>query len=306
MLIAAGVLLLLATTVLLRFNWNEKIYGPFFTILGVGLATALATILFGLHETKVESAFVTSMVFDIQNNEPAYVQVTEENHKLGMRLMELHFLKPFPFRLMPAGPPQDIEIKKPANDEERQSYCGEILQYYLLQSIQKLQQGRIERLTVTKTSFLTATPVPFKLSKITDYGHGALLPIVAGNRFSIGEQQERWWKSSSFPLPSGTVISLVHETASSASPEKFIVRLTKPHYFQIDVAVQIIGVTDIGVLPKGVVLQEGQKDENFRTYHAQIFTSATFDKLTAGSKETEEYKAWANWLFNNLEEQFKD
>jgi hypothetical protein len=305
MLIAAGILLLGATTVLLYFNWNEKIYGPFFTILGVALATALATILFGLHETKVESAFVTSMVFDEENNEPPFVKVTEENHKLGMRLMELHQLMPFPFRITPAGV-QDVKIQKPANDDERLSYCAELLQYYLLQSIQKLQQGRIERLTITKTSILSATPVPFKLSKTTDYGHGALLAVVKSNRFSIGEQQERWWNVSSFPLPAGTVISLPREAASSTSPERFVVRLTKPHYFQIEVTVQMIGASEIGVLPKGVALHEGQKEKNFKTYHTQIFTSATFDKLTAGSKETEEYKAWSNWLFDNLQEQFKD
>src|ERR1700732_620603 len=101
MLVTAGVLLVAATVILLWFNWNEKIYGSFFTILGVGFATALASILIGLHETKIESAFVTSMLIDVEDNEPPPVQVTEENHKLGMRLMDLHQLMPFPFKITP-------------------------------------------------------------------------------------------------------------------------------------------------------------------------------------------------------------
>jgi hypothetical protein len=111
---------------------------------------------------------------------------------------------------------------------------------------------------------------------------------------------------TSFPLPAKTAVSLAHELATSLGPEKFIVRFYKPHYFLIDVAVQMIGPTDIGVLPRGVTLHESYKGKKIRTYHAQVVMSATFDKLTAGSKETEEYKAWVNWLFENLQEKFKD
>jgi len=305
MLVTAGVLLVAATVILLWFNWNEKIYGSFFTILGVGFATALASILIGLHETKIDLAFVTSMLIDVEDNEPPPVHVTEENHKLGMRLMDFHQLMPFPFKLTPEGV-QKVEIQKPSNEDERQSFCGELLQYYLLQSIQTLQQGRISRLTVTKTSILTSTPIPFKLSKTEDYGHGSLLPVVAVNRFSTGEQQEQWWKMAPFPLPARTAVTLVHEAASSTGPEMFIVRLKKVHYFQIDIAVHMIGPTDIGVLPKGVTLHESYKNKKIRTYHVQVVMSATFDKLTAGSKEAEEYKAWTSWLFENLQEKFKD
>jgi hypothetical protein len=166
MLWAAGALLVAATAVLLGFNWNEKIYGPFFTILTVGLATALASIVIGLHETRIDSAFVTSMLLEVEDDEPPPVQVTEENHKLGMRLMDLHDLMPFPFKLTPEGP-KKVEVQKPTNDDERQSFCGELLQYYLLKSIQTLQQGRISQLTVTKTSILTSTPGSFQV--IQDY-----------------------------------------------------------------------------------------------------------------------------------------
>jgi hypothetical protein len=222
-----------------------------------------------------------------------------------MRLMDLHQLIPFPFKLTPEGP-QKVEVLKPSTEAEVQSYCGELLQYYLLQSIQALQQGRIMRLTITKTSILTSTPIPYKLSKTADYGHGILLPVVAVNRFSKGAEQERWWNLSSFPLPEKTAVTLVHEAASGSGPEMFIVRFNKAQYFQIDVAAHVIGPTDIGVLPKGVILHDSYKSKKIRTYHAQVVMSGTFYKLTAGSKDTEEYKAWADWLFDSLQEKFKD
>src|ERR1041385_9016505 len=100
----AGLLLATATIVHLWFNWNEKIYGQVFTILGIGLATALASILIGLRETKIESAFVTSVLLDVEDNEPPPVQVAEDHYQIGMRLMDLHSLVPFPFRITARGP----------------------------------------------------------------------------------------------------------------------------------------------------------------------------------------------------------
>jgi hypothetical protein len=302
---AAGLVLATVTMLLLWFNWNEKIYGQVFTILGIGLATALASIVIGLRETKIESAFVTSVLLDVDDNEPPPVQVTEDYSQLGMRLMDLHRLVPFPFRITDRGA-EKIEIQKPTDEDGRQSFCAELLQYYLLQSVQTLQQGRILSLTVAKTSILTSTPLPFRLTKTSDLGHGQLLPIVAGNRFSTGDEQNRWWSLTAFPLPAGTRVDLIHKAAGPNNPEQFIVRFLKAHYFQIDLTTQSVGFSDIGVFPKGVTFYDAHKDKKIRTYHAQVLMSATFDRISASSNETEEYKEWVKWLFDNLQQKFKD
>jgi len=301
----AGLVLATVTAVLLWFNWNEKIYGQVFTILGIGLATALASIVIGLHETKIESAFVTSVLLDVEDNEPPPVQVSEDHYKLGMRMMDLHSLVPFPFRITDHGP-EKIEIQKPGDEDGRQSFCAELLQYYLLQSVQSLQQGRILRLTVAKTSILTSTPLPFRLTKTSDLGYGQLLPVVAHNRFSTGDEQKRWWELTAFPLPRDTRVDLIHKAASQNNPEQFIVRFFKPHYFKIDLTVQSVGFSDIGVFPKGVTFHEAYKDKKIRTYHVQVLMSATFERISASSKDTEEYKQWTNWLFDNLQQKFND
>jgi len=66
-----GFLLLAAATgTLVAMNWSEKTLTPALSILLVGTATTLVAVVVQLKESRVESAFATSVVLDINAGGP--------------------------------------------------------------------------------------------------------------------------------------------------------------------------------------------------------------------------------------------
>ena len=141
---------------------------------------------------------------------------------------------------------------------------------------------------------------PMKLSNIQDYPGTAFLAVVAGNRFSDSDMERFEWEHGHFPLPRNTSVSLIHVASSpEVGAEKFILRLRKPLFFQIDFVIEALGATGLGVLPSGLTLVP-ELTARCETYQFQVAMKATFEKLTAGNSQTQEYKDWANWLFSRL------
>ena len=85
----------------------------------------------------------------------------------------------------------------------------------------------------------------------------------------------------------------------STGPEEHIVRLEKPLFFRIDFAITPLGGVGNGIVPKGVVLTP-EVLARTQTFQFQITMHATFERITAGNWRTEEYKAWASWMFDRL------
>jgi hypothetical protein len=197
-----------------------------------------------------------------------------------------------------------IEIPKLADREHWFSYCGELLQYEVLQSIQTFQGGSINRFQEGISKVTKATVInPYRLSKTANYSGTVLLATVAPNRFSKNSQQQLWWEHSRIPLPPDTKIGLLHNDAVADRPESFVVRLNKPLYFEIDFLIQPIAYADKGYLPPNVTLRPEVADHG-RTYQMHVIMNARFEKITAGNRDTEEYKAWAQWLFDSMKERF--
>ena len=145
-----------------------------------------------------------------------------------------------------------------------------------------------------------------RLSKMVDYRGHDFLAILASNRFSNSDSEEFGWEHGHFPLPKNTKLEIHYiPTSPNTGPEKHVVRLAKPHYFQIDFVVEPLGATGLGVLPNGVHL-EPQLAAQCETYQLKITMRAAFEKFTAGSSESSEYKEWANWLFARLQEKLSD
>jgi hypothetical protein len=147
---------------------------------------------------------------------------------------------------------------------------------------------------------------PMKLSKIQDYPGETFLRVIASNRFSDSDMERFYWEHGHLLLPTNTNVSLIHTAPSSASgPEKFILRLKKPLFFEIDFIVEPLGATGMGILPPGLALNP-ELTARCETYQFQISMRATFEKLTAGNSQTQEYKDWANWLFSRVKDNLGD
>ncbi len=180
---AGFVLLLAATITLVALNWSEKTLAPVLSILLVGTATTLATVLVTLKESTVESAFPTSVVIDTNEGAPPSLIPDESNPKLTSRLSELARLgRPSVNRDGKAI----ITIQRPTSEDERFRFSGELLQYQLLHAIEKLQRGGWKAGMIFGASTATINN-PMKLSNSQNYPNEELLAIAASNRFSAGE-----------------------------------------------------------------------------------------------------------------------
>ena len=145
-----------------------------------------------------------------------------------------------------------------------------------------------------------------KLSKTSDYPGRNFIAVLAGNRFSNSDFEELQWEHGHFPLPKNSGLEIFRvPTSPETGPEKYVVRLSKPHYFQIDFIVETLGATGLGVLPNGVHLQQ-QVAAQCETDQLKVTMKARFEKFTAGNAESAEYKEWANWLFAGLQEKLSD
>ena len=302
--IAGGVLLFGATAILVYFNWSEKVFAPIYSILLVGTATALVTVLLTVKETTVESAFTTSIVFNDAQGAPAMIIVDPNpaNQKITSQLSEYARLGQ-PSRNQ-AGKTV-ITITKPQDATERFTFTSELLQYRILKLINEMQRGGFEFGQIGGAAY-SRVAVPMQLSKVKDYPGHDFIAMLGRNRFSDSDMENFAWEHGHFPLPKDTRVELLYvPTSPGTGPSKHVVRLDKPHYFQIDFKVESLGSTGLGVLPKGVEL-DPELAAVCETYQLKVTIKAVFKKFTAGSSESSEYKEWANWLFAGLQEKLSD
>ena len=86
--------------------------------------------------------------------------------------------------------------------------------------------------------------------------------------------------------------------------EKYIIRLEKPLFFTIDVVIEPLGGVT-GKVPNGIVFAQGVAERSETKFY-QVTMRATFNKITAGNWQTEEYKNWADQLFANMSDALRD
>lgn len=305
-IIAIGIagfgLLFVATVALVALNWSERTLAPVLSILLVGTATTLATVLVTLKGSTIESAFPTSVVLDTNQGAPLFVILNQTNPKLTSRLAELATLgRPVVNRDGKAV----STIATPASVGDRFSFSGELLQYQLVKIIEKVQRGGWTAGMVFGSSAATINN-PMKLSSSQDYSKEALLSAVASNRFSQSDMERFHWEHGRLPLPKNTTLTLVHSVPSaSTGTEKYIVSLEKPMFFQINFVIEPLIGTGPGILPKGLDV-DPQIAANCETYQFRITTQARFEKITAGNSQTQEYKDWAAWLFAAVKDNLGD
>ena len=91
--IIGGALLFCSTVILVYFNWSEKVFAPIYSIVLVGTATALVTVLLTLKETTAEDVFTTSIVFDQAVGAPPLIILDPQNPGITSRLLRILSLR---------------------------------------------------------------------------------------------------------------------------------------------------------------------------------------------------------------------
>jgi hypothetical protein len=298
--ILGGGLLLLTAVLLVHLNWSAKIYGPVISILLIGTATTLATLFTLLKESQVESVMTTSVMLDSIDGAPPMF-VGPGNTPVSDRHAELGKLG-HPVIKNPTGGAPIITSRVNA-DNEAFAFCGELLQYYVLKTVERMQRGGSKFGFISGAAVATVQPA-LKVSLLEDHPGQDFLPIVALNRFSNSDMEQWSWQHGHMPLPKGTRLSLLHEAPTGGNVEKHTVRLEKPLFFTIDIVIEPLGGVN-GAVPGGVELQPDVAARS-KTYSYKVTMRALFNKITAGNWQTEEYKQWTDQLFAKLSESLRD
>jgi hypothetical protein len=300
--ITGGALLFCSTAILVYFNWSERVFAPIYSIVLVGTATALVTVLLTVKETTAEGVFTTSIVFDQAAGAPPLIVLDPQNPGITSRLSEYSRLgRP----MRGQGNQAFTTIPSPVNQAERFTFTAELLQYRIVKLINEMQRGGFAVGMIGGAAF-SRVAVPMRLSKTSDYPGHDFIAVLANNRFSNSDIEEFQWEHGHFPLPKNSELDIFRvPTSPKTGPEKYIVRLSKPRYFQIDFVVEPLGATGLGVLPNGVHL-DLQLAAQCETDQLKVTMKAVFEKFTAGSSESSEYKEWADWLFAGLQEKLGD
>jgi hypothetical protein len=91
-----------------------------------------------------------------------------------------------------------------------------------------------------------------------------------------------------------------------ANGGQYAVVLEKPLFFQVTFTIEELPrLLASGPLPDGLLIRP-EAVQYCQTYHFRVSMRAVFGKLTSGNYRTEEYKDWANKLFDGISDKIGD
>ena len=299
LMVAGSMLIAVGTIWLVVLNWSQKLYGPLVSIALGGLVTVLITVVALLREERIQDTFATALAFDASTNSLPLVTPDLGSPSVAFRLSEMSMLA----AKVPVREPQSSV--QTLRDDDLFRYCGELLQYQIVRSLQRFQAGGW---VSTQLGAEASAEIrhPARISRTSEYQGEEILRILGGNRFAQSGSERFLWQHSRLRLPQATRLTLEYVPSSpETGPERHTVRLVKSGFFEVTFEVTPIIATGTGVLPAGLVLPADQRS-HIRTFQYEVRMSADFYRLTAGNWQTEELKNWARWLFSEVKKSLGD
>lgn len=282
----AALILAIIGTYLLCLNWSPKVIAPIAVIFLGGLLSSVITTLFILEESTIKSSFPVYIVVDRQNNIPPLAFFNSKNSDTTRRLLDFGSLA---LSIEPSGRPSS------SNFDEVSSFCRELLQFKIVKEIDEVQRRAFSQ--ELKAGRLRSTiHSPIALSDETFLDGKSLRPILTSNRFANSPSQELFYEFARLKLPKGTILRL--------NPGQVI--LEKSRFFLVNIKIQTLGTMGPGRAFPEAIDVKFEDQQKYQTFTFAVHLTATFDKLTAQNKRTEEYKKWVEWLFNEIRNELAD
>jgi hypothetical protein len=186
---------------------------------------------------------------------------------------------------------------------EQFTFCGELIQYEVVKKIRDLSKGGRPKISITQKGAEGILTPQMELPSAVEIPGNSYGSEISKNRFSNSSSEQFYWKVAVFILPPGTKMTLDRiPTSPGTGAEKFVVRLEKQMFFTFEIAIEPLPSSGPGAPPASLELPEAVKQRT-QTFFYQITTRAQFERLTSGSKESGEYRAWLEWLAARLQEQ---
>jgi hypothetical protein len=303
LLIIAGcafVVLLGATIWMLIVNWNEKLLSSVSSIIALGVAAVFVAVFAGMKEVNTERAFLIEWPYDnVQRSMPMIVPSSVRTFELTLNRASMRAA--YAVNSVNGNPPKK---SRPQNPQEVFGFFLDLAQAQILNEIRDFQGNQ-----QINSAENPATFVPVKIPNNYRYSGDVFSSLMKTNPF-LNDMDKFTWDHVGIQLPKGTEISLISVPSSPITgPEKRVVQLTKPNYFQIDIEVIARGSSPgVPVYLTGSQTLAGQPglEGHMERVGMMITEKAHFSRYTSQGDESQGYQKWAGDLFKAIEIAFSN
>ena len=248
----AVLLLCIATAILVKFNWSEKLYSPLLSIWLAGLVTTFITVLLMSKGETFGRSFTTFIVVNAETHLPPVLLFNPSNMTGLMGRLSDYLMLAQP-KIQDETGSELVLFEGPRTDEDETTFYEELLQYKILMQIMDIDNpNQWVSTAVGGQGFAVSNNRPFKLTEADNKPLKDVAPEVTQNRFSRNPVEEARIKLYSSRLPRDTTIEL-RRIKSSEKPgdEKPLMIVTKPHFFTLEIVIRPGMGSAIGSLSPG-------------------------------------------------------
>jgi hypothetical protein len=289
------VLLLSVTIILARLNWNDEVRSRVYSIILGGTGALLLAILSALKPSSFQKAFVAPVPFNVAAGGPPLTGGGQNPRWDELAMLARPAISKNGQTVITVSPPTTLA--------EQFTFCEELVQYEVVKKIRDLSKGGRPKISITAKGAEGILTPKMELPSAVEIPGNSYSPEISKNRFSNSSSEQFYWNVAVFVLPPGTKMTLDHiPTSPGTGAEKFIVRLQKQMFFTFEISIEPLPSSGPGAPPASLELPQEVK-QGTQTFFYQVTTRAQFERLTSGSKESGEYRAWLEWLAARLQEQ---
>ena len=291
----AFVILLGATVWLFWINRNEKLISSVSSILALGVAAVFVTVFAGMKEVNSERTFFVEWPYD-SNQQSMPMVIPSSARPFELTLNSASMRAAYAVGSLNGNPPKRA---RPSNSDEVFTFFLELAQAQILHEIRDFQGTQKISSTESPAAF-----VPVKIPNNYRYSDDVLMPLMKTNSF-LNDMDRFEWHHVGIQIPKGTEISLISvPTSPNSGPEKRVVRLSKPNYFEIDIEVVSRGMSPgVPEYLKGSQTLASQPglQTHLQRVGLMITERARFPRYTSQGSESAGYQQWVSDLFKAIQ-----
>jgi hypothetical protein len=291
----AFVILLGATVWLFWINRNEKLISRVSSILALGVAAVFVAVFAGMKDVNTERTFFVEWPYD-SNLKSMPMIIPSSSRPFELMLSSASMRAASTVGSVNGNPPKRA---RPSNSDQVFTFYLELLQAQILHEIRDFQGTQKISSTESPSAF-----VPVKIPNNYRYSDDVLMPLMKTNPF-LNEMDKFEWNHLGIQIPKGTEISFVSvPTSPSSGPEKRVVRLSKPNYFEIDIELVPRGMSPgVPEYLKGSQTLASQPglQTHLERVGLMITERARFPRYTSQGSESAGYQQWVSDLFKAIQ-----
>jgi hypothetical protein len=246
---------------------------------------------------RIRCAFAASIVFNEAENLPQ--MFFDMDSEVGQRLAsKSSFARPY----RNVDGEAVLTVQVPITNEQKFLYCLDALQCKLLVDICRAQRGgSIQQWSASKGISSTKLVAPYTPEPITRLPGKDVLHALAQNGFGQSDMVQMEFEYSAIPFPCGTSIRLEARPSSpSVGPAQRSVVVAVPGIATITVSIEPLPSFGTGALPQGASVPDAMLSD-CRTFIFSVELYAEIIRLGNHDDVVEDYKAWIEWLVNQLQ-----